>query len=124
MPAATRLKRLYQLAELAHAFSGQDERWWVTFLCLKQCRSASRQVAATPVGERNQQVDLALDTVPAVDGQFSSMQLMVRPRDTDLLRQIGQNAGKLTRDRPMHASAHQPNPLSRLRADRRVLCND
>jgi hypothetical protein len=35
MPAAPRLKRLYQLAELVHAISGQDERWWVTFLCLK-----------------------------------------------------------------------------------------
>jgi hypothetical protein len=68
-------------------------------------------------------VDLALDAVPAVDAQFSSMQLMVRPRDSDLLRQIGQNAGELTRDRPVLAPAHQPSLRSRLRPDHRVLCN-
>jgi shikimate 5-dehydrogenase len=123
MPAAPRLKRLYQLAEPAQAICGQDQRW-VTFRRLEQCRSARRQVATTPIGERNHQVDLALKAVPGVDGQLSSVQLVVRPRDTDLLRQIRQNAGELTRDGPIHASAHQPDPPSRLRADQEVLCND
>jgi hypothetical protein len=41
MPAATRSKRLYQLAELAHAICGQDECWPIGLLCIKECGCGS-----------------------------------------------------------------------------------
>ena len=72
-PAAARLQGLDQLAELTDAVAGHDDRWPVRLLRVKQRGTSGWKVTAASVGQRKQQVDLAVDAVPAVDGQFSSI---------------------------------------------------
>jgi len=49
-------------------------------------------------------VDLAVDTVPAVHDEFSAAQLVMRPDDANSLRQVRQDVGDLTWNRPMQAA--------------------
>jgi hypothetical protein len=56
------------LAELADTIAGQDERWAIAVLRIKECGSSSWEIAAAAVRQREQQMDLALDVVPSMDG--------------------------------------------------------
>jgi hypothetical protein len=67
-PAGSGTKRLHQLAQLADTIAGQDERWAIAFLSIKECGSNGWEIAAAPVRQRKQQMDLALDVMPPMDG--------------------------------------------------------
>lgn len=62
------MKPIDQLAELANAVSRQDERRAITFWRIKECGSGGWEIATAPVWQREQQLDLALNVVPAMDG--------------------------------------------------------
>jgi hypothetical protein len=55
---------------LAGAVSGQDQRWAIAFLFLRteERGSSGWEIAATPVRQRKQQMDLALDVMPPMHG--------------------------------------------------------
>ena len=62
------MKPVDQLAELANAVSRQEERRAIAFLRIKERGSGGREIAAAPVRQREQQMDLALNVVPAMHG--------------------------------------------------------
>jgi hypothetical protein len=69
-------------------------------------------------------MDLTVDALPAVHGEFGAAQLVMRPDDANTLRQVRQDARHLAWKRPMQARRHQPGPPNSLPANSRVLCND
>jgi hypothetical protein len=55
--------------ELADGIARQNERWAAAFFrSTEECSSNGWEIAATPIGQREQQMDLALDVMPPVDG--------------------------------------------------------
>jgi hypothetical protein len=62
------LQPVDQLPELANAVSRQHERRAIAFLRIKECGSGGREIASAPVRQREQQMDLALNMVPAMHG--------------------------------------------------------
>jgi hypothetical protein len=67
-PAGSGCKRLDQPVELADGIARQNERWAAAFLRTEECSSNGWEIAATPIGQREQQMDLALDVMPPVNG--------------------------------------------------------
>jgi hypothetical protein len=104
-PAATSLHGLDQLAKLADAISGYHEPWAIIVLRTEECGSRRWEIRTASVWKGDQQVDLALDVMPAVDGQLTAIQLMISPRNSNLFRQICQNVCSLRGYRPVRAKA-------------------
>jgi hypothetical protein len=62
------LKPVNQQPELANAVSRQDKRRVIALLRIKECGASGREIAAAPVRQREQQMDLSLNVVPAMHG--------------------------------------------------------
>jgi len=88
---------------LAGAVPGQEQCWALALLRTKECGSSGWEITAAPIRQRQKQMDLALDVVPAVDGQLSSVQPVVYPGNPNLLGQICQNVCSLWCYRPDRA---------------------
>lgn len=55
---------------------------------LEQIGPRRRQVTKAAVVEREAQVDLAVDALPAVRDEFGATELVMRPNDANTLRQV------------------------------------
>jgi hypothetical protein len=55
--------------ELPDGIARQNERWAAAFFrSTEECSSNGWEIAATPIGQREQQMDLPPDVMPPVDG--------------------------------------------------------
>jgi hypothetical protein len=58
---------------LADAISGQEQCWAIAFLRIEERGSRGWEIATAPVRQREKQMNLALNVVPAMDRKLSSV---------------------------------------------------
>jgi hypothetical protein len=100
-------------------------RCWFRYGLTEEVSPRGRQAANTAVGKRHPQMDLAIDSLPAVYEQRRSVQAVMRPDNAHPFRKLRQCTCRVARERSpvatrRHLGATFREPVRRLT----VLCND